>query len=174
MPAHSTSDHPSLHHFLLPNENATKAFSAELAKAILRRMITAISQKHGLHIQLCGELGSGKTTLVRALLHSLGHTQHVKSPTYTLCESYHLKTQNGPLSVCHFDFYRFMDPAEWHDTGFREHFNDHVLCLVEWPEKVGGLLGIPDLKLTLEPNDDCRHLTVHASTRAGLACLPTC
>ncbi|GAB3629178.1 tRNA threonylcarbamoyladenosine biosynthesis protein TsaE [Pandoraea terrae] len=160
--------------FALPDEPATETFAARLAQAIVARMATAPSGKRGLHVQLSGDLGAGKTTFVRALLRALGHVGRVKSPTYTLCEPYNISTPNGPLPVYHFDLYRFGDPAEWHDTGFREHFAGDALCLVEWPEKAAGLLGTPDLTLALEPEGDGRRLTVTAGTPAGLACLYSC
>lgn len=158
----------------LADEAATLAFAARLAHAIVARMAQAAPGQQGLHVQLSGDLGAGKTTLVRALLRALGHTGRVKSPTYALCEPYNIDTPQGPLPVYHFDLYRFADPAEWHDTGFREHFAGNALCLVEWPEKAAGLLGTPDLRLQLEPEGDGRRLTLSADTPAGLACLHTC
>ena len=87
-------------------------------------------------VHLRGDLGSGKTTLARGLLRGLGYAGRVKSPTYTLVELY----IDSRLNLYHFDFYRFHDPSEWHDAGFREYFNERSICLVEWPEKAAGLL----------------------------------
>lgn len=160
--------------FALPDEAATEAFAARLAQTVVARMAQAVPGKQGLHVQLSGDLGAGKTTLVRALLRALGHAGRVKSPTYTLCEPYNIDTPYGRLPIYHFDLYRFADPTEWHDTGFREHFAGDALCLVEWPEKAGGLIGTPDLRLWLEPDGDGRRLMLSAYTPAGLACLNPC
>ena len=114
-------------------------------------------QARGLSIYLSGDLGAGKTTLVRALLRGLGIDGPIKSPTFTLMEPYvaHLPAvsgviQNLSLYCYHFDFYRFTDPREWLEAGFREHFDADALCLVEWPEKAaGGHLPAPDVTIVL-------------------------
>ena len=106
----------------------------------------------GLVLHLQGDLGAGKTTLVRGLLRALGHAGRVKSPTYTLVEPYSL----SKLYFYHFDFYRFKDQAEWLNSGFREHFNPESLCVVEWPERAGSLLPAPDLKIALAYEGESR------------------
>ena len=98
---------------------------------------------------LQGPLGAGKTTLVRHLLRALGVTGRVKSPTYTVMEPYRV----GGLDVAHFDFYRFSDPREWEDAGFRDVFARPGLKLAEWPEKAAGALPAPDLALHLTLDD---------------------
>src|SRR5512145_1675729 len=90
---------------------------------------------------ISGDLGAGKTTLVRGLLRGLGHPGRAKSPTYALVEPYSFPS----LDLYHFDFYRFKDRSEWLSSGFREYFNPQAFCVVEWPEKAGELLGTPDL-----------------------------
>lgn len=85
----------------------------------------------GLVINLIGNLGAGKTTLVRGILHGLGYQGTVKSPTYNLVEIYKISR----LYLYHFDFYRFNDCCEWEEAGFREYFNSTSICFVEWPEK---------------------------------------
>ena len=108
---------------------------------------TELARAHafdGLQIQLVGDLGAGKTSLVRAILRPGPHGR-VRSPTYTLVEPYALERDDGELEVYHFDLYRFNDPAEWSDAGFREYFNSSAICLVEWPQQAGTLLGVPDL-----------------------------
>ena len=97
-------------------------------------------------LHLSGDLGAGKTTLVRGLLGGLGHPGRVKSPTYTLVEPYNLSS----LNLYHFDFYRIKNSAEWLGSGFQDYFNPDSLCIVEWPERVGPQLGTPDLALRLE------------------------
>ena len=141
----------------LPDEAATLAFGADLAQAL----------HPGLVVFLVGDLGTGKTTLTRGVLRGLGYSGKVKSPTYTLVELYTVSS----LYLYHFDFYRFADPLEWEDAGFREHFNAETVCLVEWPEKAGDFLPIPDLRIQLEVEQNGRSLHVHAETEAGKQCL---
>ena len=112
---------------------------------------------------LSGDLGAGKTTLVRGLLRELGWTGRVKSPTYALVELYALSR----LNLYHFDFYRFKDREEWVSSGFREHFNPESLCIVEWPEMAEGLLSPPDLHVTLEIAEPGRRAGFLAHSAAG-------
>jgi len=141
----------------LADEGVTDEFGAELAKVL----------KPGLMITLCGDLGAGKTALVRAMLRALGYLGKVKSPTYTLVESYVI----SGLYLYHFDFYRFNDPDEWHEAGFREYFNENSVCLVEWPEKAGGLLPPPDLRISLDIRESGRDITVEAGSEKGRQCM---
>ena len=101
----------------------------------------------GMTVYLHGDLGAGKTTFVRGVLQGLGYQGKVKSPTYTLVESYELVH----FQVHHFDCYRFVDEYEWDAAGFSEYFNEMSVCMVEWPEKAGTLLPKPsfDVELTL-------------------------
>ena len=119
--------------------------------------------RSGLVIFLQGDLGAGKTTLARALIQALGYAGRVKSPTYTLVELYKVSS----LCLYHFDFYRFNDPQEWIDAGFRECFNAENICLVEWPEKAAGLLPTPDLIIRLSHADNARRVEIRADTEAG-------
>lgn len=98
-------------------------------------------------IKLHGTLGAGKTTFVRHLLRALGVSGRIKSPSYAIVEPYDLP--DGP-GVWHFDFYRFGDPREWEDAGFRDLFASPGLKLVEWPDKAAGLLPTPDLTLSID------------------------
>ena len=94
---------------------------------------------------LRGDLGAGKTTLVRGILQALGYSGRVKSPTYTLLESYVM----SKFTLQHYDLYRMIDPREWLDAGFRDDCSGATLCLVEWPEKAEGLLPRPDIEIRL-------------------------
>ena len=120
----------------LPDESATLALGAALAATLAP----------GVAIHLSGGLGAGKTTLSRGMLRAMGYEGRVKSPTYTLVELYVI----SKLHLYHFDFYRFNDPEEWNDAGFRDLFNETNVCLVEWPEKAGELLPAADLNILLE------------------------
>ena len=120
-------------------------------------------------IELHGPLGAGKTTFVRHLLRALGVTGRIKSPTYAVLEPYALP---GGGMVSHFDFYRFNDPREWLDAGFRELFAAPGLKLAEWPEHAAALLPAADLSLHIEPHEgDAREVRVDAGTPLGLTLL---
>ena len=123
--------------------------------------------KAGMVIHLRGDLGAGKTTLVRAVLHALGYTGRVKSPTYTLLEQY----QAGGLHLCHFDLYRFRSKEEWEAAGFRDEFNGRNVCLVEWPEKAQSLLPQADVEITFEILSHGRSITISGNTAAGRECV---
>ena len=159
--------------FALDSLTDTEAFGRRLAAALDH--VRAQPAFTGLHVHLLGDLGAGKTTLVRATLAGLGHTGRVRSPTYTLVEPYALAREAGELELYHFDLYRFADPAEWLDAGFREYFDAGAICIVEWPQKAGALLGTPDLVFALEPIDgDRRLLHARAYSESGKACLERC
>lgn len=116
---------------------------------------------------LRGELGAGKTSLARGILRGLGYLGKVKSPTYTLVELYDLSR----LYLYHFDFYRLEDPHGWIDAGFREYFNEHAICLVEWPEKAGDTLPEPDIDVRIEIPAHGRVVQIVARSAAGQRCL---
>ena len=139
----------------LPDEAATLRLGQACAAGALPGRV--------LHLR--GELGAGKTTLVRGLLRALGYQGRVKSPTYTLVEPY----SDLRLNLYHFDFYRFKDQAEWLSSGFREYFNADSLCIVEWPERAGDLLAPPDLDIHLRYDGEARSAALAASSPAGEA-----
>ena len=121
----------------------------------------------GLVIFLHGDLGAGKTTFTRGFLRGLDFCGKVKSPTYTLVEPYNL----ADFTVYHFDLYRFIDQEEWEAAGFREYFNPHSICLIEWPEKAGHLLPEPDIHVHLTHYETKRKIQFFASTNQGEQCL---
>jgi len=138
---------------LLANEDAQLAFAAEMARFC----------PPGLVIFLQGDLGTGKTTLVRGFLRALGHKGVVKSPTYTLVEPYIIDNQQ----IYHFDLYRLGDPDELEYAGGRDYFDAQSICLLEWPEKAAGFLPAADLVLQLAYEGEGRSLEISAETAAG-------
>ena len=117
---------------------------------------------------LHGELGAGKTTLVRFLLQAMGVTGRIKSPTYAVVEPYELSTAQGVQAIWHFDFYRFSDPREWEDAGFRDIVVSPGLKLCEWPEKASGFLPTPDMDIFIDVlNEHERDVRLQAHTALG-------
>ena len=125
-------------------------------------------------VELHGPLGAGKTTFARHLLHALGVTGAIKSPTYALLEPYRAGADRGGFEIAHCDFYRFDDAQEWEDAGFREVFAGPGLKLVEWPEKAAALLPCCDLRIEIAPRDDRddRDVRFEALSPRGAALLP--
>ena len=143
--------------FFLADENATIALAQRLAARL----------KPGMVIYLHGDLGAGKTTLVRGVLNALGYTEKVKSPTYTLVEPY----RAAGLDLRHFDLYRLHDEEEWEAAGFRDEFDGHNIFLIEWPEKVQGLIPRADVGIAFEILAQGRNAEIHANTEMGKQCL---
>ena len=136
-------------------------------------------------VELRGPLGAGKTSFVRHLLQALGVQGRIKSPTYAVMEPYtlpnaapHGETPGDTVDdAWHFDFFRFDDPQEWEDAGFRDVYASRGLKIAEWPEKADGLLPAPDLVIEIAPAaaphpDDAREAVFSASTARGLELLP--
>jgi len=123
-----------------------------------------------MRIYLQGELGTGKSTLIRGLLRGLGVQDRVKSPTYTLVELYVVSR----LNLYHFDFYRFLNTSEFADAGLAEYFQGEGVCLVEWPERAGEMLPEPDLEITLDYSGAGREIRARAYTAPGEQCLARC
>jgi tRNA threonylcarbamoyladenosine biosynthesis protein TsaE len=144
----------------LPDEAATLAFGAQLAREL----------SPGMTFYLEGDLGAGKTTLVRGVLRALGYGGRVKSPTYTLAENYSLPA----FELYHFDLYRLHDPREWLDAGFRDVADGQVVTLIEWPEKAAGWLPPPDVIVRLTIADEAREIECEAASPRGAHYLETC
>lgn len=151
--------HSAVASLVWPDELATQLFASRLA---------AQAEIGHAFIALHGNLGAGKTTLVRHLLHALGVQGRIKSPTYAVVEPYELPA----LNLWHFDFYRFSDPREWEDAGFRDIFASPGLKLAEWPEKAAEVLPTADLDIQIETAPDAsRQVTLTAHTATGVALL---
>lgn len=138
------------------SEADTDAFARTLAQAPALR---------DAFLTLHGDLGAGKTTFVRHLLRALGITGRIKSPTYAVVEPH--EAPDG-LAVFHFDFYRFSDPREWEDAGFRDIFAGPGLKLAEWPDNAAGRIPPADLAIKIEAmTDDSRTVILEAATPRG-------
>ncbi len=149
----------------LPDEAATAQLGGALGQAIQVRE-EAIG-RHGLVIGLCGELGSGKTALVRSVLRRLGVTGPVRSPTFSLLELYSVSR----LNFYHFDFYRFSKPEEFASSGFRDFFTPGSICAIEWPERAGEALFTIDLQIWMQVADPGRVVQIDALSEIGQDCL---
>ena len=137
----------------MPDADATARLGAALAAGIAPGRV----------LHLSGELGTGKTTLVRGLLRALGVTGPIKSPTYAWVEPYSISR----LDLYHFDFYRFADRNAWLSSGLREYFRPDAVCIVEWPERAGELLAPPDLALRLSYDATARRAEMRSHSSAG-------
>ena len=140
-------------HHLIPTSDAMEAFGSQLAQACSSRSI----------LHLYGDLGAGKTTLVRGFLRALGHTGSVKSPTYTLVEPYQINDRR----IYHFDFYRLGDPEELEYLGIRDYLENESVCLIEWPEKGGEITPVADIKIQLDHHTQGRLLALQANSETG-------
>lgn len=146
----------------LSGEDATLAFGRQLARALIPGMVVFLE----------GDLGAGKTTLTRGILRGFHFEGRVKSPTYTLVEPYSLLglEANSNLYLYHFDLYRFNDPSEWEDAGFRDYFNSESICLIEWADKADGQLPAPDWVIQLQASGEGRQILLCATSELGQTC----
>lgn len=145
----------------LADEQATVALGQALAKYC----------PPGINIYLYGDLGAGKTTLVRGMIQSYLPGAKVKSPTYTLVEGYDLaNSKQNPCEIkhiYHFDLYRLGDPEELEYLGGRDYFSGNDVCLVEWPQRGEGWLAEPDLELMLKYQSDGRTVELLSHSDKG-------
>lgn len=138
----------------LPTVFESERIAARLADGLISPLTLALS----------GEIGSGKTTLIRAMLRALGVKAAIKSPTFTLVESY----QMSLFQIHHFDLYRIQDEAELEYIGFRDYFSKDAVCCIEWPEHVPGLLEQVDIHFELTLQNAGRKMRVSAYSPEGL------
>ena len=141
----------------LDSEADTKALGKRLGR----------NTQKGVYISLEGEMGSGKTTLARGFLQACGIQENIKSPTYSLVESY----QNNGRLFFHFDFYRLKSPTEFLEVGLQEYFESPNICIVEWPERMAHLMRTPDITVRLEYSDSHRFGLISYTTEIGYNCL---
>ncbi|GAB0109816.1 tRNA (adenosine(37)-N6)-threonylcarbamoyltransferase complex ATPase subunit type 1 TsaE [Pseudoalteromonas distincta] len=136
----------------------------EVATVTMGNQVAAIIEQ-GAVIYLHGDLGAGKTTFTRGVVQGFGHAGKVKSPTYTLVEPYELERAN----VYHFDLYRLGDPEELEYMGIRDYFSANAICIVEWPEKGGEFIPVPDLDITLSYVGNERKIVINSASDRGVA-----
>lgn len=137
----------------LPTEADTLDFGAKLAAVCPAQCL----------IFLQGDLGAGKTTLVRGFLRGLGYAGTVKSPTYTLVESYQLVQRQ----IFHFDLYRLTQTSELNDMGIDDYFSTPSICIIEWPECGKKQLPTGDLTCYIRALDSGREIKITAETNVG-------
>ena len=144
----------------LPTESASEAIAARLAASLVSPFVLTLS----------GDIGAGKTTLIRAMIRHLGVVSAIKSPTFSLVESY----QGTFFHIHHFDLYRIDDEAELDYIGFRDYFRNNAICCIEWPEKAPTVLAQTDLRCSLSIKGAGRALHMSAMSTAGEAVLLSC
>lgn len=144
----------------LPDEQATEHLAKRLAACLHAPLLLTFR----------GELGAGKTTFIRAMLRGMGIDSPIKSPTFSLVESYTIG-HGMNCYIHHFDLYRVQEVEELEYIGFRDYFAKDAICCIEWPEKAGSMLSVADLACTLKIVEHARQLEICAQTPIGLAIL---
>ena len=138
--------------YLLQSTQETEAFGAKLFHTLPEKCV----------VFLKGDLGAGKTTLVRGFMRAAGHSGTVKSPTYNIVEEYQLKQR----LFFHFDLYRLNDPEELEWIGIADYLQEQSICFFEWPEKGAGYIGTPDVILSLTTTENGHRLTIEKMPRS--------
>ena len=144
----------------LPTQLASEQVAIRIAACLVSPLTLAFS----------GEIGAGKTTLIRAMLRALGVDSAIKSPTFSLVESYQVRH----LHIHHFDLYRIQDESELEYIGFRDYFSKDAICCIEWPERVPSCIEHADVGFSLNMKGTGREMQVRALSSAGasmLSCL---
>ena len=141
----------------LPTEHATEKMAGRIATCLVSPLVLTFR----------GEIGAGKTTLIRAMLRCLGVNSPIKSPTFSLVESY----QSTHFQIHHFDLYRIHDETELDYIGFRDYFKDNAICCIEWPERASCYLRCADIEFTLGLKGAGRKMKIDALSPAGAAVL---
>ncbi len=147
--------------FYLKDEADTVALGGALAEILEKSL--------GIHLK--GDLGTGKTTLTRAMLRATGYQGRVKSPTYTLVEPYEITLHGEQVNLMHFDLYRMGCAEEFLDAGFRDTFDQKTIRIIEWAEKADTLLEPPDIVVSLSIKNEGRQAELSAASDRGRNCL---
>lgn len=137
----------------LIDEEASQKFANQLALLITNPLLMTFS----------GEIGAGKTTIIRSLLRALGVSSAIKSPTFSLVESYHCKD----VTIHHFDLYRIHQEDELEYLGFRDYFTEQSICCIEWPEHAGKSLPPADIQFNLVIKGAGREMRIDALSQTG-------
>jgi tRNA threonylcarbamoyladenosine biosynthesis protein TsaE len=137
----------------LIGEEASQEFAKQLAVFMVSPLV----------LTFCGEIGAGKTTIIRSLIRALGIHSAIKSPTFSLVESYHVNDFN----IHHFDLYRIHQEEELEYLGFRDYFAQQCICLIEWPEHAGKSLPPTDIRFNLVIKGAARELQISALSATG-------
>lgn len=140
-----------MYELYIPNASAMKHLGACLANYV----------QPATSLWLQGPLGAGKTTLCQGLIQKLGYKHAVKSPTFTLVNSYTIER----LLVHHFDFYRICDPYEFDLIGGRDYFASDAFCIIEWPERAEALLPPPTLSINLAIDEESRRIRMNSNSQ---------
>ena len=134
-------------------ETETADLAVGLGSVLAHFFADATSAEQHINISLKGNLGAGKTAFARYLIQGMGYAGKVKSPTYSLCESYPIVCGNQTVSAFHFDLYRMRTALEWQEAGLAAHFDEPGMCLIEWPEKAEGTLPQLDLQIAITADE---------------------